>query len=353
VRFKLVFTLEFISFLLAFSFALILSFLKLNNKTYYLTCFIVLLSFSLVVRLSGFDADMGNYEMYLKIKTLSIYYLKEPIYWLGSRYLFELTDSAFFVFIFYDCLFIILLLLSCYKLNLPRYFPFAFFLFFPTVLGMQNVFRQYIASGFLLLLLSMVFTDVKYRYRFLVLLLATLTHNVSLLFTPLVFINQKRKNINLLFLASCFGIFLLLPIAAGSKSDSDTGDLPPYLYLIVYILVITVYLSVIKFDFNKYSVKYRQYFYMMSYFFCLILLSIFILGGAQSKRVGMLSLLLSLVPLTLLVETRFKQRVLVRVLFIIGLSVPTLMFHNARSLLETSPATLQAETAARALSHHH
>jgi hypothetical protein len=350
--FELVLTLELVFFLFVFSLSLALSFLEINNKFYYLGSFVILMLFSLVVRLSGFDADMGNYEMYLEIKSLSIYYLKEPVYWLGSRYLFELTDSALIVFLLYDSLFIMILLFSCNKLSLPKYFPFAFFLFFPTVLGMQNVFRQFIASGFLLLLLSLVFTGAKYKYRFFVLMLATLTHNVSLLFTPLAFINNKKRGVNLFFVISCVGIFLLLPIAAGTKSDSDTGDLPPLLYLVVYFVVVTVYLIIVKFDFSQYEIKYKQYFNMMLYFILLILLSVFVLGGAQSKRVGMLSLLLSLVPLALLVESRFKQKILVRMLFIVALTVPTLVFHNARSLLETSPATLESEAAARALNHH-
>ena len=153
---------------------------------------------------------------------------------------------------------------------------------------------------------------------------------------------------------SCFGVFLLLPIAAGTKSDSNTGDLPPYLYLTIYLLVVVIYVVITRFNFNlkEYASKYASYLYMMFYFLFLIFLSVFILGGAQSKRVGMLSLLLSLVPLTLLIETRFKQKVFVRVLFIFAVTAPTLIFHNARSLLETSPSTLQAEAAARALNHH-
>ncbi|RBP77387.1 EpsG-like putative glucosyltransferase [Shewanella putrefaciens] len=347
-------TLEMFLFLLLFLFALVLSLIKLNKVLYFLISFFLLISYSVVVRLAGFDADIGNYSEFLKVDSFSIYYLKEPIYWLGSRYLFKLTGSEFFVFFFYDLIFIGLLLISCGKLNLPRYFPFVFFLFFPTVLGMQNVFRQFIASGFLILLLSLAFTGAKYRYRFFVLLLATLTHNVSLLFSPLVFISQNQKKFNLFFFVSCFGVFLLLPIAAGTKSDSNTGDLPPYLYLTIYLLVVVIYVVITRFNFNlkEYASKYASYLYMMFYFLFLIFLSVFILGGAQSKRVGMLSLLLSLVPLTLLIETRFKQKVLVRVLFIFAVTAPTLIFHNARSLLETSPSTLQAEAAARALNHH-
>lgn len=345
-------TLELVFYVYLLFVAIIFCFVRINDKVYYsftVANFVVL---SFIVRYSGFDADIGNYAEYLKINSLSIYYLKEPVYWLGSRVIYSYTNSPITVFLFYDLIFIVTLLLSCSKLKLPRYFPYLVILFFPTVLGMQNVLRQFIAGGFLFFLMAMIFTSQKFRYRFFVLILAMLTHNVSLLFLPLVFISFRSRHAAPLFVFSSICVLLLLPFAAGTKSDSNTGDLPPYLYFIIYSLMIFTYLAVLKFDLKKCESIYRQFFNMQLYLLFLIFLGMFVLGGAQSKRVGMLSLLLSLLPLVLLIEQKFKQRVLLRIVLVIVLVLPTFVFHNARSLLQTNELSLKIEEDARALNHH-
>jgi len=69
------------------------------------------ISLILIVR-STFDSDINTYAAAMSQSNLSIYYLKEPVVWLGQRYLFSWLQNSFFVFIISD-LFDRLIVISC------------------------------------------------------------------------------------------------------------------------------------------------------------------------------------------------------------------------------------------------
>lgn len=341
-------TIELLFFLSLIFSGVLFATVKIADSFYYLFSIAIFTVYSFVVRDAGFDADVGNYKEYLEIKSFSIYYLKEPVYWLGSRFIYEYTNSALLVFMLYDFLFFMLLLVATNKLGLPKYFPYAVIVFFPSVLGMQNVLRQFIASGFLLLFLSYVMTGAGYRKKFLALLLAILTHNVSALFFPLIFIKPHTRKLSAFFVLSALAILVLLPFAAGTKSHSTTGELSPYLYLVILLMLTLLYLFVLKLRVSLFSPQFTGYLWIMLYTFVLVLLAMFVTGEAQAKRLGMISMLLTLVPLMKVIDLRFKNKLLVRVVFLLVLAAPTLIFGNARILLLTSEQTLAVEAAARA-----
>lgn len=344
-------TFELLFYFLIFLIGIVVCVTRVNDTFYNAGTLTFFVLFSLTVRSAGFDADIGNYAEYLKINSFSIYYIKEAVYWLGSRVIYDLTDSAFIVFITYDLLFFSLLLVVRSKLALPKYFPYLVILFFPTVMGMQNVFRQFIASGFLLLLFAQVITSQKTPVKVLTFLLAGFSHNVSFLFLPIMFMKAKSRKVPPLFLASSISILVLLPIAAASKSNSVTGEVPAYVYTLLFSLMILGYLLIFRFKFKDKAPVFTQFLYFFFFCYALIVEAMVVLGAAQSKRLGMFSLVLCLVPLVMSVEIRFKQKILVRCLFLVILTAPTLLFKNALSLLQTSEKSLKIESAARSQSH--
>lgn len=345
-------TIELLFFISLFLIGVFFATVKTGSYFYYIFSLLIFTTYSFVVRNSGFDADIGNYNQYLEMKSFSIYYLKEPIYWLGSRFIYKYSDSPIFVFMLYDFLFFVIILAVTRKLGLPKYFPYAVVVFFPSVLGMQNVFRQFIASGFLLLFLSYVMIGAGYAKKLMVLLLAVLSHNVAALFFPLIFIKPQARKLSALFVLSGLAILILLPVAAGTKSHSNTGDLPPYLYLVILVMLVALYLCVLKFRVLLFSPKYTAYLWIMLYTLALVLMAMFVTGEAQAKRLGMLSMLLTLVPLISVIDLRFKNKLLVRIIFLMVLAAPTLIFGNARILLLTNEQTLAIEAASRAQSGH-
>lgn len=324
---------------------------QINDSLYNVASLSLFMCFSLIVRNAGFDADIGNYAEYMKVKSFSIYYMKEALYWLGSRFIYEVSGSEYLVFVVYDFLFFTLLLFVRSILGLPKYFPYLVVLFFPSVMGMQNVFRQFIASGFLLLFFAQTIASKKVLLRILTFLLAGLSHNVAFLFLPVLFLKSGSRKLSLLFLASSISILALLPIAAGSKSNSVTGEVPAYMFVVLFSLIILGYLAIFNFKFKNKPPIFTQFLYFLFYCYVLIIEGAVVLGAAQSKRLGMISLVLCLIPLVMSIEARFKQKILVRLLFLIVLTSPTVLFKNAFSLLQTTEETLNVEAIARSQSH--
>ena len=76
-------------------------------------------SLILVVR-NTFDADINSYTAAMSGSSLSIYYLKEPVVWLGQRYLFSWLQNPFFVFVISDLLAGLSLFCAFKNFNLPQ-----------------------------------------------------------------------------------------------------------------------------------------------------------------------------------------------------------------------------------------
>lgn len=310
--------------------------LKISSFNYYVISFMLFLILSIIVRFSGFDSDIANYVRYLSYDSLSFYYYKEPFYWLGSRYIYRFIGMPELVFIFYDILFVLILLYITKVQSLPKYFPYLLLLFFPILMGMQNVYRQFIACGFLLLFLSSILNSSSFSIRFVSLLLAGLSHNAAFLFAPMIFLDFQSKDLSKKFLISSVSVLIVLPFLAFSKSNSETGDLPSHIYIIFVFLIFLFHNLLTNFFLKINKNVHIQFSFMFFFFFSLVTLSVFFLGGAQSKRLSLIVLTLSLIPLVLIVESCFKDKLLSRILFFLILILPIFLFNNARHLLFTS-----------------
>lgn len=304
-----------------------------SRLLYDVTYILLFIGYSLVTRYSGFDVDILTYESALRSDSTNIYYLKEPVYWILSRYIFDILGSAELTFFVYDVLVFILILKAVKNFNLPQYFPFLYFLFFPSVFGINNVLRQFISYSFFYYFLSLVYINARMSKKTLFFILSVLTHNVAALFLPISFMLKDRIRLNITSIFTTLGVFLLIPLAVGTKSFSDTGDVNPLLYLSVIFITTTLFLAVYRLKINNNNAKY---FYMLLYFLCLNSFTITIMGSAQSKRVGMFTLLLILIPITKIVEEFFVQKRLARVILYITFILPTFIFQSSLKFLMTA-----------------
>lgn len=308
--------------LLGFYFAIV----RVSSVQYSLLSFFALFFLSITVRYSGFDRDIVEYANSFGRLSLSIYYLKEPLFWLGSRGLYFFIKSEVWVFVFFDLISFFLLFKACRIGLLPRYFPYMWLCFFPSVMGFQNVYRQYLTCNALLLFFVYVFADAKASKSFFALLVSGLSHNVGLLFSHLFF-SIKSK---LLVVLCSIGVFVLLPIVKQTKSNSDTGLIGAEIYVFALSLLLLIYLLITK---CKWVGKEKAFFLILCFFFVLSFESYFILGGAQSKRIGMICLILSLFPLARLIEERVKPVVLGRAFLFFFAVFPTFIFTSSFELL--------------------
>lgn len=177
-------TAEIFLFILLFLFAIFLCFNSCPITLYKVLSFCLFISFSAVTRFSGFDIDMQTYSIALKSDSYSIYYLKEPVYWFFSRIIFWVLQSEELTFVFFDIISFYLIFKSKELLKMPQYFPYLLILFFPMVMGLNNVYRQYLSVTFFIYFFSVVFSSASMTKKVVFFALSALTHNVAFLFSP-------------------------------------------------------------------------------------------------------------------------------------------------------------------------
>ncbi|ENJ1749382.1 EpsG family protein [Vibrio parahaemolyticus] len=326
-------TFELIYYLFLFFVGFALCFVKIKNETVYnFSAFFLLLGFSFVTRYSGFDLDMITYAHALDINSWDVYYLKEPVYWITSRYVHDLTNSSELTFIFYDVIAFVLIIKARKNMRLPQYFIFLYFLFFPSILGINNVLRQFLSCCIFLYLISLFFVEGGLIKKTIVSIIAVLTHNVAALFLPVYYLLNRSNQISIRGVFMCIIIIGLLPIALSTKSNADTGTLGVGVYLVV-LSAVTLFVAFS----NKLSMDglTAKFFYYSVYLLSLTSVSAVLMGSAQSKRVGMYSLVISLIPLTMSVEKCFRQRNLVRGFVYVFLLLPTILFPSSLMFLMT------------------
>ncbi|MFG6139546.1 EpsG family protein [Halomonas sp. B23F22_10] len=312
---------------------LALCFREIPSKLVYsFLTFFLFLSYSAVTRYSGFDIDINVYAEALKFDTFSIYYIKEPVYWLLSRYVYDFTGSPELTFICFDAVSFVLVLMARKNMDLPQYFPYLFLLFFPSVMGINNVYRQYLSCSIFIYFASLLFVDSSFFRRLFFLSLSFLTHNAAALFAPLIFSLNDKRNVGGLFFYSCLSILLLLPFALGTKSESDTGVLSAWAYLFVVIIFLLFYAFSYGAKFNNLSAGFFCYFLFLVF---LIFFSAVLMGSAQSKRVGMYALMICLVPVVIAIEENYKQRFLSRSIVYVVLILPVFVFSSSLEMLLT------------------
>jgi isocitrate dehydrogenase kinase/phosphatase len=124
-----------------------------------------------------------------------------------------------------------------------------------------------------------------------------------------------------------------LPIALGSKSNSATGKLGVEVYIFALLCITVFYASSYRMVLNNIPAKF---FYFLIYMLSLTSISAVLMGAAQSKRVGMYSLMISLIPLVKSIEDNYKQKKQVRMVIYIILILPTFLFSSSLNMLLTA-----------------
>ena len=316
---------ELFGYLGIMSLSIILSFKRdviSSSRAFFVFWITAYTSLILVVR-NTFDSDINTYAAAMSDSSLSIYYLKEPVVWLGQRYLFSWLQNPFFVFVISDLLAGLLLFRAFKNFNLPQYAFFSVLIFFPFTLGMQNIYRQWIATIILLYCFSLAWNNTKSINKYIAFTLSVMSHNVAAIFVPLVFIRNKHVLGNLMW----YGSFLIglagIKFGAGSKSSVNTGsDLT-----LVYLFLITFFIMLVPLLDRGVIRKLRRLEYkLLCLLFILSSYSIIFLSSAGAERVSMFCLMIAYPILVLLFEDRFKQKLLMRTVFSVLGFIPMLLF---------------------------
>lgn len=295
--------------------------------------------FICIIRFSGFDTDILTYVDQMNASSLDLYYLREFIFWFGSRLAYYITQDEVFAMLLMDLVWIIVIIkvgnrLSDYKKEkLNNGLLLVLMTSFPFVFGYENVYRQFYATVFALLSYSLV--DKKQYKSIFLFIVAFFMHNIVALLIP-IFIVKKFYNfdlpsrvqiaiiISLLFISS-------LEILESLKSVEVSGIQMGLFYLIIFIILLVI--GLIVFNKNIYVLFEK----VPSLFFIVIIMTglIFLDADMIAERIGML--LISFVTYDLYKFTSEIEnkgiRSLVRLFLMLIFTIPTLLFESSLNFL--------------------
>lgn len=327
----------------------------LNKRTpFVIIAYLISAYYLWIVRTSGFDYDMRSYAALLSylpsFSTASTYYTREFVYWFGSGYLHSWIQDEVTTFWVIDMIWLTLLFYAVgnrrQSSNIPLYVAPFMIVFFPLLMGYENVYRQLIACMFILF--------AFFGVRNIVIagifgLLALFTHNAAIVYMPLLYVFAVSKGMSVPKISSFHkGVFsfLYLLMVAGvyysslgdnelGKSSSSTGYSLTFAYLLVFLAM-----SVVAFVVSNFSIKrFVKENTSLTYSTLTFIAFIPVLGGAQAERIGMM-LLVVIVPIFAMnLDNSFKtqsEKVLMRMLFVMAGIAPTFLFSSAYNFLVTT-----------------
>lgn len=305
-----------------------------------------------VVRNSGFDYDMQTYAAFLHfIPDLSspVYYLREYFYWGSSGFIFSLIQDEVTTFWVIDMIWMSMLFYAVgngkQSRHIPLYVAPFLMVFFPVLMGYENVYRQLIACALVLY----AFFGVRNLFLSGIIgVLALLTHNAAIVYMPLLYLFAVSGNMTAPRISAFNkGVFMMLYVvmlggvyysslgdSQLAKSSSSTGASLTYAYLLVFIAMTALALILNNFNLTRFfkgniSLVYSVFTYMAF---------IPVLGGAQAERIGMMLLILTVPLFAANLDKSFStqnEKILTRMLFVILGIAPTFLFSSALNFLLT------------------
>lgn len=299
------------------------------NRVVFLFFFLsVGISLSVVIRSVGYDSDIETYDQALRSESLSFYYWREPFFWIGARAVFQITGSSIATFVLFDTAAILMVALGLHILRAPQYAFFAFLLFFPVVLGMQNVYRQWLAESAFLLAFALAICQNRGSYLWSI--VALLAHNAAIVFLPLIGLLNKRRLHRYLAIAALVSMPIALFLLRGSKSSTATGIDLAFAFVAVGSIVVTFLVVTNRLTIT--GLHAERSLAMVG--LVTIWTALGLLSSANTERITMFFLVVMFPVLVLQLERRISERPLARAL-LTTLGFAPILFVEASYMLTT------------------
>jgi hypothetical protein len=308
-------------------------------KFLYIPVFVV---FILVIRYSGFESDIVAYARYMH--NFSSYMIKEVAFYGMITILYDFLENEIFVFVFIDILFLILIIL-----NIKQYDNRASLIFipiltlsFPFIMGMENIYRQFLGSIVLILSYSIrQKSETKSNILFIV---SVYFHSSLILFLPLLVLVKffKFNFSSRLFIFTTIMIILIVlltgilhGVISGGGSNVSSGLNLSYFYYILFSVATVFFVIKFNYKLNIYISKFPSIFYSLFVLFPLVFLTSG--GSSAAERIGMSIIMIFILELymySLTIRHKLKAN-LFRLLILLTFSMPTLIFSSSRNFLLT------------------
>lgn len=280
---------------------------------------------SIVVRTSGFDSDIPTYVERMSLSEQRWYYLREPILWYLHRAIFFVVRNETVSLVLSDVLIYAIICSALRNAKAPAYTYLAIVLFVPFVLGMQNVYRQWMASAFLLWAASRA--EKSAGQAAVAYLIASLTHNAAAFFLPVVLAPTRWRYVSLIV------FIVLLPVALFIGRDTRLASYTGADLGLVFLLLF-VWLSVVWWYEHRNDRPARSGAGLLSlaYVAYAVATAVLLLPSSGAERMGLFGLLVCYLVLVRLVEYKYP-RIWIRWCFIVGGFLPVLAFSTRAFLL--------------------
>ena len=311
-----------------------------ESKTVYKWIFIPsVIVFLYIVRYQGFDTDIADYARQMHATGLDLYYLREFVFWLGSRLVYYIFQDELISFVFMDIVWIIAMIkvgnrMSLYnKERLNNGLLLVLVTSFPFVFGYENIYRQFYATVFALLSYSLI--DKKYYSSLFFLILSFFMHNIVALLLPLFFMKKFYKFnfsdriqisfiVSLIFVAS---LSLLVKLKSAEQTGLDMG----MFYLLIFLVLLIIGSLVFRDNIYMLFQKVPSLFFIVVLMIGLVVLNV----DMVAERLGMMFicfLTYDLYKYSSEIEDRYL-RSLTRVSIMLLFSLPTLFFESSKKFL--------------------
>lgn len=293
-------------------------FADLNSKK----SFYVVLGYIIITRTSGFESDfLYSYVNYLELTPYRIltspFYYREILYYLPTVLIYKVIPNPTITFILIDIMVLLLIRRSFKKLGLPSLTLVLFYLIFPSVLGFQNVYRQFLAISFMVIIAS----NINW-FKFI---LPVLLHNMTAVFFPVIIRNTLWKITSVITLALGLIIFQNLK----SEIDSGQGDFTSLYFIIIVInLLIGLFLE----SLCKRKIKKSPIQLLINLSIVATVITI-ILSGSQSERLLMSILTFQILLNLPLILNSFKQKKLAYKFYGLIFILPSLIFPSVKQFI--------------------
>lgn len=296
------------------------------------SCFAVYVIYSIITRTAPPTSDMAvYYDAASRLPSWRFYYLREPVVWFGSSFLYGLTQNTAVTFIVFDILAGLLVLWAMHKVDGGdgRMFALAPTVFssFIFVLGQQNIFRQHIALVFVLC--SLALRSKSVIASFAVFLSSFLTHNVTAVLGGYWLDGGKRDRGRKGPLFSAAAVVML--VIAGpliGKSAADTGIDARYIYLATSVALATFLLYA-----NMGALRIFDWRTAALSNFVMFTPAILVLSSSQFERAAMLFYFLIILDIYKHASTLRVSQTTVAHLAYLLLVVPVFFFDSVLSKL--------------------
>ena len=216
---------------------------------------VVVLIYLFLIRSSPPQLDMIHYDNYLSSGNVlacfaSPYYLREPLFWCGAPVIYQLMAYVGYESLSWsviDILVVMLVFRSLQKVDNRGIILFLLLLSLPSFLGVNNIYRQWIAM-MLFIPAIVCFFDRRVFASMGWLLVSSLIHNTTLILVPIVvfLIFVRRLSLGLtciLFTLVATLVMLMLSSSISQKAgEFHTGlNVAPVLTFVVCVLSIVCY----------------------------------------------------------------------------------------------------------------